>query len=81
MSKSRRRGDRHLCQQCFSRRALYRTPAGRVRADREHELCFQCRRAETNRSRGKVLALVERLIRHAREVAAAATLAKREDER
>jgi hypothetical protein len=44
-----------LCRQCHERPARFRSRGsrsdGRVRADRDHELCFQCHRALRNRTR------------------------------
>lgn len=44
-----------LCQGCQKRRAKYVSSAKksdrRVRADHDHDLCFQCARAQWNRDR------------------------------
>jgi hypothetical protein len=48
-------GHRHLCQACRDRKARFRF-RGRVRADRDHTLCFQCFRAERDRRRARMLA-------------------------
>jgi hypothetical protein len=50
---------RRLCQACRERKALFRF-RGRVRADRDHTLCFQCFRAERDRRRAAWLAAVPR---------------------
>jgi hypothetical protein len=42
------RGARHTCQACTDRKARYR---GRVYADRDHTLCFECFRAQRDRQR------------------------------
>ena len=41
---------RKLCQACLERKARYQY-RGRVRADRQHTLCFACYRAERDRQR------------------------------
>jgi hypothetical protein len=41
---------RRLCACCRERKARYQY-RGRVRADRNHTLCFECYRAEKNRQR------------------------------
>jgi hypothetical protein len=45
-----RRLPRHTCRSCQQHRARFRY-RGEVRADRDHELCFQCFRAMVNRLR------------------------------
>ena len=54
-STSRRlyRVPRHTCRTCHEHPAKFRF-RGQVRADRDHELCFQCFRAEVNRQREAV---------------------------
>lgn len=49
-----RKAERRLCAGCRRRRALFRY-RGEVRADRDHTLCFECFRGETNRARAKRL--------------------------
>ena len=44
---------RHTCLACECRRALFRY-RGRVRADRQHTLCFRCFRAQLDRARRHV---------------------------
>lgn len=46
---------KHTCQRCRDRRALFQH-AGRVRADRDHTLCFECFRSERERQRAIQLA-------------------------
>ena len=46
---------RHLCLGCREHRARFRY-RGQVRADRDHNLCFRCYRAEVNRQRARRLA-------------------------
>lgn len=43
-----------LCLSCGERRALF-SYRGTVKADREHNLCFRCFRAERNRLRARTL--------------------------
>ena len=43
---------RHLCLGCRSQRARFRY-RGRVRADRDHTLCFRCYRSMCNRLRAE----------------------------
>ena len=45
---------RLLCENCHDRKARF-SYRGRVRADRDHTLCFQCYRAERDRRRGVML--------------------------
>lgn len=45
-----RRLPRHTCRPCAQHPAKFRYRS-EVRADRDHELCFQCFRAEVNRQR------------------------------
>ena len=60
-SRRTRRGQpRHQCSVCRSRRALFQY-RGEVRADRDHNLCFQCFRSELNRQRARRLAAPRRL--------------------
>lgn len=46
----RTRQARRLCAGCRARKARFQY-RGRVRADRQHSLCFECFRAEQNRQR------------------------------
>jgi hypothetical protein len=46
---------RHLCAGCRSRRARFQY-RGTVKADRDHNLCFQCYRSELNRLRARRMA-------------------------
>jgi hypothetical protein len=46
--------DSHRCRNCQAHRARFRY-RGRVRADRDHTLCFRCFRAEVNRLRARHL--------------------------
>lgn len=48
-------GEKHLCQRCRDRKALFQH-RGRVRADRHHTLCFECYRSERERQRAHTLA-------------------------
>jgi hypothetical protein len=41
-----------LCAACHERKARFRY-RGRVRADHDHTLCFECFRAEINRTRAR----------------------------
>ena len=49
----------HTCLGCFVTRARFRF-RGRVRADRDHHLCFRCYRAEVDRQRARRLAATAR---------------------
>jgi hypothetical protein len=49
---------RKLCQSCHDRKARFAF-RGRVKADRDHTLCFECYRAERQRRRAAALAQVE----------------------
>jgi hypothetical protein len=51
---STRRHRPKLCVACEERRAKF-SYRGRVRADRDHVLCFQCHRAAMNRARARQL--------------------------
>ena len=46
---------RRACQECHERKARFRY-RGRVRADRDHVLCFECYRSERQRGRARKLA-------------------------
>jgi hypothetical protein len=46
---------RRACQTCQERKARFQY-RGRVRADRDHVLCFECYRAERQRDRARRLA-------------------------
>lgn len=52
--QQRRRQTRRkpLCAACERRKARFRY-RGRVRADRDHTLCFECYRGEINRARAR----------------------------
>ena len=50
---------RRACQACQERKARFQY-RGRVRADRDHVLCFECYRAERQRDRARRLAEVPR---------------------
>jgi hypothetical protein len=55
--RSRRRfgrTERHVCHGCRRHPALFRY-GGEVRADRDHNLCFRCYRAEVNRLRARLM--------------------------
>lgn len=53
--RPRRRGpSRHTCRLCAAHPARFRY-RGQVRADRDHELCFQCFRGIVNRLRARRL--------------------------
>jgi len=39
----------HPCRLSFVRKALYRSPGGRLRAGEDHDLCFQCFRSLQNK--------------------------------
>jgi hypothetical protein len=43
-----------LCAACQERKARFKY-RGEVRADRDHNLCFECYRGETNRARARRL--------------------------
>jgi hypothetical protein len=49
----------HTCQGCRERKARFRF-RGRVKADRDHTLCFECYRATRERRRAELLAEVGR---------------------
>lgn len=51
------RAVRRLCQGCAERKARF-AYRGRVRADRDHTLCFECYRAERDRQRARRLARI-----------------------
>ena len=51
------RETRHLCAGCKGQPARFQY-RGRVRADRDHNLCFRCFRAEVNRLRARRLVAV-----------------------
>jgi hypothetical protein len=56
-SQERQHGPRRFrtrCVACRERKARFRF-RGTVRADRDHTLCFECFRAETNRARARRL--------------------------
>jgi hypothetical protein len=46
---------RHVCLGCRQHPARFRF-RGEVRADRDHNLCFRCYRAEVNRQRARRMA-------------------------
>ena len=46
---------RTLCAACQARKARFQY-RGEIRADRDHTLCFECYRGETNRARARRLA-------------------------
>jgi len=46
---------RRFCQSCRERKARFQH-AGRVKADRDHSLCFECYRSERERRRARLLA-------------------------
>jgi hypothetical protein len=46
---------RHTCLGCRQHPARFRF-RGEVRADRDHNLCFRCYRAEVNRQRARLMA-------------------------
>jgi hypothetical protein len=48
---------RRACQSCRERKARFQY-AGRVKADRDHSLCFECYRSERERRRARQLAQV-----------------------
>ena len=48
------RPERHLCLGCHEHPARFRY-RGEVRADRDHNLCFRCYRAEVNRQRARAM--------------------------
>ncbi len=50
-----RKAERHLCVGCQGRKARFRY-RGEVRADRDHPLCFECFRQQTNRVRARRMA-------------------------
>jgi hypothetical protein len=49
---SRCRKTKHRCLRC-DRPALFSPKGGRMRADRDHDLCQACFRNELNRNRGR----------------------------
>ena len=49
------RKSRHVCRRCLRHPARFQY-RGEVRADRDHDLCFQCFRAEQNRQRARLMA-------------------------
>ena len=48
------RHERHVCLECRAQRTRFQY-GGRVHADRDHNLCFRCFRAEMNRQRARRL--------------------------
>ena len=50
-----RKAQRRLCQSCRDRKARFAF-RGRVKADRDHTLCFECYRGERERRRAFALA-------------------------
>ena len=52
---SHSKSDRKLCQSCRDRKARFAF-RGRVKADRDHTLCFECYRGERERRRALALA-------------------------
>ncbi len=48
------KSSRRHCRGCGSRRARFQF-RGHVRADRDHTLCFECFRSETDRRRAMVM--------------------------
>jgi hypothetical protein len=55
-SSSSRRAHAHTCLGCGAHRARY-SYRGRVRADRDHTLCFRCFRAASNRLRARSMSV------------------------
>lgn len=55
-----RKAESRLCVGCQGRKARFRY-RGAVRADRDHTLCFECFRSETNRVRARRMAAVAAL--------------------
>ena len=53
------RSSRHTCRGCGVHRARFRY-RGEIRADRDHNLCFQCFRSEVNRQRARRLSVIRR---------------------
>lgn len=49
---------KRLCQRCRDRKARF-AYRGRVKADRDHTLCFECYRAERDRLRQRALPFVD----------------------
>lgn len=56
------RGLRHQCAGCRTRRALFQY-RGEVRADRDHNLCFQCFRSQIEHLRAKRLRIAPQPLR------------------
>jgi hypothetical protein len=52
------KAEKQLCEACRDRKARFEY-RGRVKADRDHTLCFQCYRAERDRYRAERLAGVK----------------------
>jgi len=48
------RTQRHVCHDCRQHPARFQY-RGAVRADRDHNLCFRCFRAELNRQRARLM--------------------------
>jgi hypothetical protein len=48
------RHSKQLCQRCRDRKAKFKY-RGRVSADRDHTLCFECYRSQRNQIRAQVL--------------------------
>ena len=69
------RETRHVCAGCKEQPARFQF-RGRVRADRDHNLCFRCYRAEVNRLRARRMAVVAPV--HARLVPEYSSVAVRE---
>jgi hypothetical protein len=49
---------RQACQRCQERKARFQF-RGKVRADRDHVLCFECFRSERDRRRARMLDAVQ----------------------
>ena len=68
---------RKHCQSCHARKARFQY-RGRVRADRDHTLCFECFRSERERNRAHSVAEAEDLARLRALLVRPASLSDRE---
>jgi hypothetical protein len=64
-----------MCSSCGERPAKYRSPRrGKVKADREHDLCIPCAASHTDMSHASLLVLKEREAATARNEGAVHTI-------
>lgn len=62
-TQQRANADRRLCQLCRQRPARFRYK-GRVKRDRDHDICFQCYRRLISQDANKVAGRVTELPMH-----------------